>query len=135
MTPAFNTEPWSVIRKQAMIACVGGALIFLGGGMHQAISAGLGTLCVFLPSAHYAWVSQRTLVGVQIMAQGVIKMLGTGALMALCLGFGAVSALWFLLGVVAGQGAYLWVLAEGTGAHSALKKSVPMASEKKQNED
>ena len=38
--------------------------------------------------------------------------------MALFLGFEKVEVAWFLLGMVAGQGAYVWVLAQGSEEHS-----------------
>ena len=63
-------------------------------------------------------VSRRTLLGPRILAQGVVKMLSSGALMALFLGFEKVEIAWFLLGIAAGQGAYVWVLAAGSKEHS-----------------
>jgi hypothetical protein len=75
-------------------------------------------LCIALPSVYFAWVSQRTLVGSRILAQGVVKMLSSGALMALFLGFEKVEVAWFLLGLVVGQSAYVWVLAVGSKEHA-----------------
>ena len=61
---------------------------------------------------------QRTMLGPRILAQGVVKMLSSGALMALFLGFERVEIGWFLLGIAAGQGAYVWVLAAGSKEHT-----------------
>ena len=57
---------------------------------HASYSTLAGLLCVVVPSAYYAWASQRSMVGSRIVAQGVLKIMGTGVGMALFLGLGSV---------------------------------------------
>ena len=89
------------------------ALAAFFSGSHASYSTLAGLLCVVVPSAYYAWASQRSMVGPRIIAQGVLKIVGTGVGMALFLGLGSVQGLWFLLGLVTAQMSYLWVLAKG----------------------
>ena len=114
----MNTQPaqspWTVVRKQGLLTVAGCILVGVGWGIDPATSVLVGGLCVALPSAHFAWSSERTLVGSRILSQGVVKVVSTGALMALFLGFGVVQAPWFLLGMLAGQAAYVWTLAEAS---------------------
>ena len=118
MNSLFATAQWSVVTKQLVLGVFTAVAIGFGFGLGPAKSVAAGVLCIALPSAYFAWVSQRTLVGSRILAQGVVKMLSSGALMALFLGFEKVEVAWFLLGMVAGQGAYVWVLARGSEEHS-----------------
>ena len=114
----MNTQPaqspWTVVRKQALLTVAGCILVGVEWGIDQATSLVAGGLCVALPSAHFAWSSERTLVASRILSQGVVKVVSTGALMALFLSFGVVQASWFLLGMLAGQAAYVWTLAEAS---------------------
>ena len=118
MTSLSATAQWSVVTKQLVLGVFTAVLIGFMFGLGPAKSVAAGAFCIALPSAYFAWVSQRTLVGSRILAQGVVKMLSSGALMALFLGFEKVEVAWFLLGMVAGQGAYVWVLARGSEEHS-----------------
>lgn len=118
MNSLFATAQWSVVTKQLVLGVFTAVLIGFMFGLGPAKSVAAGVLCIALPSAYFAWVSQRTLVGSRILAQGVVKMLSSGALMALFLGFEKVEVAWFLLGMVAGQSAYVWVLARGSEEHS-----------------
>ena len=110
---SWAQEAWRVVKQQLAfgggISVVTAVLV----GNHAAFSVIAGVICVFVPSACYAWTSQKTLVGARIVAQGVIKIMGTGVLMTLFLGLGSVQALWFLLGVAVAQSCYLWVVARG----------------------
>ena len=118
MNSLFATAQWSVVTKQLVLGVFTAVAIGFGFGLGPAKSVAAGVLCIALPSAYFAWVSQRTLVGSRILAQGVVKTLSSGALMALFLGFEKVEVAWFLLGMVAGQSAYVWVLARGSEEHS-----------------
>ena len=118
MNSLFATAQWSVVTKQLVLGVFTAVLIGFMFGLGPAKSVAAGAFCIALPSAYFAWVSQRTLVGSRILAQGVVKMLSSGALMALFLGFEKVEVAWFLLGMVAGQSAYVWVLARGSEEHS-----------------
>ena len=118
MNSLFATVQWSVVTKQLVLGVFTAVLIGFMFGLGPAKSVAAGAFCIALPSAYFAWVSQRTLVGSRILAQGVVKMLSSGALMALFLGFEKVEVAWFLLGMVAGQSAYVWVLARGSEEHS-----------------
>ena len=118
MNSLFATAQWSVVTKQLVLGVFTAVLIGFMFGLGPAKSVAAGAFCIALPSAYFAWVSQRTLVGSLILAQGVVKMLSSGALMALFLGFEKVEVAWFLLGMVAGQSAYVWVLARGSEEHS-----------------
>ena len=110
------------------------ALAAVFSGSHASYSTLAGLLCVVVPSAYYAWVSQRTMIGPRIVAQGVLKIMGTGVLMALFLGLGSVQALWFLLGVAVAQSCYLWVLARGHQPGAKARSSAIDTSSQKQNE-
>ena len=118
MNSLFATAQWSVVTKQLVLGVFTAVAIGFGFGLGPAKSVAAGVLCIALPSAYFAWVSQRTLVGSRILAQGVVKTLSSGALMALFLGFEKVEVAWFLLGMVASQSAYVWVLARGSEEHS-----------------
>ena len=118
MNSLFATAQWSVVTKQLVLGVFTAVAIGFGFGLGPAKSVAAGVLCIALPSAYFAWVSQRTLIGSRILAQGVVKMLSSGALMALFLGFEKVEVAWFLLGMVASQSAYVWVLARGSEEHS-----------------
>ena len=118
MNSLFATAQWSVVTKQLVLGVFTAVLIGFMFGLGPAKSVAAGAFCIALPSAYFAWVSQRTLVGSRILAQGVVKMLSSGALMALFLGFEKVEVAWFLLGMVASQSAYVWVLARGSEEHS-----------------
>ena len=109
------------------------ALAAVFSGSHASYSTLAGFLCVVVPSAYYAWVSQRTMIGPRIVAQGVLKIMGTGVLMALFLGLGSVQALWFLLGVVTAQISYLWVLAKGGHHGSELASGATYKASQKQS--
>ena len=131
---AWGEEAWGVVKQQsavgASISVVTAVLI----GNHAAYSVTAGVACVLVPSAYYAWTSQKTFVGARIVAQGVLKIMGTGALMALFLGLGSVQALWFLLGVAVAQSCYLWVLARGHQPGAEARSSAIDTSSQKQNE-
>ena len=118
MINLFATAQWSVVTKQVILGVIATVAIGFAYGSTPAKSVAAGALCIALPSAYFAWVSQRTLLGPRILAQGVVKMLSSGALMALFLGFERVEIGWFLLGIAAGQGAYVWVLAAGSKEHT-----------------
>ena len=113
MNNSFATAQWSVVKKQFILGVLVAVAIGFAFGATPAKSATAGVLCIASPSAYFAWASQRTLVGSRILAQGAVKMLSSGALMALFLGFEKVEVAWFLLGLVVGQSAYVWVLAVG----------------------
>ena len=121
MNSLFATAQWSVVTKQCILGAFITAAIGFGFGLGPAKSVAAGAFCIALPSAYFAWVSQRTLIGSRILAQGVVKMLSSGALMALFLGFDKVEVAWFLLGIVAGQSAYVWVLALGAEEQSSRR--------------
>ena len=107
------------------------ALAAFFSGSHASYSTLAGLLCVVVPTAYYAWASQRSMVGQRIVAQGVLKIIGTGVLMALFLGLGSVQVFWFLLGLVTAQMSYLWVLAKGGHHGSELASgATPRASQK-----
>ena len=103
-------------------------------GKHAAYSVTAGVACVLVPSAYYAWTSQKTLVGARIVAQGALKIMGTGVLMALFLGLGSVQVLWFLFGLVLAHSCDLWVLAKGYQPDSEPSSSATHISSQKQNE-
>lgn len=130
----WGQEAWRVVKQQMAfgggISVVTAALV----SNHAAYSVIAGGICVFVPSAYYAWMSQKTLVGARIVAQGVVKIMGTGALMALFLGLGSVQALWFLLGVAVAQSCYVWVLAKGYQPGAGASSSAIHASSQEQNE-
>ena len=108
------------------------ALAAFFSGSHASYSTLAGLLCVVVPSAYYAWASQRSMVGPRIIAQGVLKIVGTGVGMALFLGLGLVQVLWFLLGLVTAQMSYLWVLAKSEHHGSELASGAThKASQKK----
>ena len=70
-------------------------------------------------------------MGPRIVAQGVLKIIGTGVLMALFLGLGSVQVFWFVLGLVTAQMGYLWALAKGGHHGSELASgATPKASQK-----
>ena len=73
------------------------------------------------------------MVGSRIVAQGVLKIMGTGVGMALFLGLGSVQVLWFLLGLVTAQMSYLWVLANGDRHGSELASGATPKASQKQN--
>ena len=131
---AWGEEAWGVVKQQvavgASISVVAAVLI----GNHAAYSVTAGVACVLAPSAYYAWTSQKTFVGARIVAQGVLKIMGTGALMALFLGLGSVQVLWFLFGLVVAYSCYLWVLAKGYNSLSESGSSATHISSQKQNE-
>ena len=52
---------------------------------NHAQSALIATGCVLLPTAYYAWVSQRTLNATRLLAHGVMRMCLTGVLMAVAI--------------------------------------------------
>jgi hypothetical protein len=109
------------------------ALAAFFSGSHASYSTLAGPLCVVVPTAYYAWASQRSMVGLQIVAQGVLKIIGTGVLMALFLGLGSVQVFWFLLGLVTAQMSYLWVLAKGVHHGSELASGATPKASQKQN--
>jgi F0F1-type ATP synthase assembly protein I len=104
--------PWGIIAKQAFISLFGAVMAFAVAGMAGVWSFISGSLCVAMPSAYFAWVSQRTMQPGRIVAQGIVKMLSTCALMAGCLKMGVDDVLWFFLGLAACQGAYWWALVQ-----------------------
>lgn len=117
MSTRLAQSPWTVVRKQIVLtvvasALIASALVAMGWAIDPVASVAVGGICVALPSAHFAWASERTFVGSRILAQGVVKVLSTGVLMALFLGLGGVRAPWFLLGMLVSQSAYVWTLAE-----------------------
>ena len=118
MNKLFATAQWSVVTMQFMLGISATAATGVGFGLDPAKSVAAGVFCIALPSAYFAWVSQRTLVGSRILAQGVMKTLSSGVLMALFIGFEKVEVAWFLLGIVTGQSAYLGALALGSEKHS-----------------
>ena len=124
-------EAWRVVKQQVAFGAGMVALAAVFSGSHASYSTLAGLLCVVVPSAYYAWVSQRTMIGPRIVAQGVLKIMGTGVLMALFLGLGSVQALWCSRGGGTAQISYLWVLAKG-GRHGAEVASgaTPKASQK-----
>ena len=108
------------------------ALAAFFSGSHASYSTLAGLLCVVVPSAYYAWASQRSMVGSRIVAQGVLKIVGTGVGMALFLALGSVQVLWFLLGLVTAQMSYLWVLATGEDHGSELASGATHKASQKQ---
>ena len=126
-------EAWRVVKQQVAFGAGMVALAAVFSGSHASYSTLAGLLCVAVPSAYYAWVSQRTMIGPRIVAQGVLKIMGTGVLMALFLGLGSVQALWFLLGVVTAQISYLWVLAKGGHHGSELASGATHKASQKQS--
>lgn len=48
----------------------------------------------------------------RIVGQGVVKVVSSGVLIALVLANDLADPLWFFLGLLAGQSAYWWALAE-----------------------
>ena len=109
------------------------ALAAFFSGSHASYSTLAGLLCVVVPSAYYAWASQRSMVGSRIVAQGVLKIVGTGVGMALFLGLGSVQVLWFLLGLVTAQMSYLWVLAKGDRRGSEVASDASPKESQKQS--
>jgi hypothetical protein len=120
MNKLFATAQWSVVKMQFTLGAFATAVTGIAFGIDPAKSVSAGVLCIGLPSADFAWISQRTLVGSRILAQGVVKMLSSGALMALFIGFETVEVAWLLLGIVTSQSAYLGALALGSEKHSGL---------------
>ena len=120
MINLFAAAQWSVVTKQFILGIIATVAIGFAYGSAPAKSVAAGALCIALPSAYFAWVSQRTLLGSRILAQGAVKMLSSGALMALFIGFETVEVAWFLLGIVTSQSAYLGALALGSEKHSGL---------------
>jgi hypothetical protein len=131
---ALAESPWVVVKKQLLL---GGTAAILMGGIVNAFS-GLsvlaGVLCISAPSAYFAWSSQRTLLGERILAQGVLKVVGTVMLMAVALESGTVTAPWFLLGIAMGQGAYFWALVSGSSDPSFSEETERKAVNQKPNE-
>ena len=131
---AWGEEAWGVVKQQVAVgACISFVAAVLIGN-HAAYSVFAGVACVLVPSAYYAWMSQKTLVGARIVAQGVLKIMGTGALMALFLGLGSVQVLWFLFGLVVAYSCYLWVLAKGHKPFFESSSRATNVSSQKQNE-
>ena len=93
-------QVWRVVKQQIAFGAGLVALAAFFISSHASYSTLAGLLCVVVPSAYYAWASQRSMVGWRIVAQGVIKIVGTGVGMALFLGLGSVQFLWFLLGLL-----------------------------------
>ncbi|RPG26246.1 MAG: hypothetical protein CBC17_002535 [Gammaproteobacteria bacterium TMED57] len=133
MNSPWAQEAWRVVKQQVAFGAGMVALAAVFSGSHASYSTLAGFLCVVVPSAYYAWVSQRTMIGPRIVAQGVLKIMGTGVLMALFLGLGSVQALWFLLGVVTAQISYLWVLAKGGHHGSELASGATHKASQKQS--
>ena len=130
----LTESPWAVVKKQLLL---GGMVVTLVSGTVNS-SSGLsvlaGVLCICVPSAYFAWSSERTLVGARILVHGVLKVAGTVMLMAVVLESGTVKAPWFLLGIVMGQGAYFWVLVSGSSDLSLSEETVRKVAHQKPNE-
>ena len=131
---AWGEEAWGVVKQQLAVGDSFSVVTAVLIGNHAAYSVTAGVACVLVPSAYYAWTSQKTLVGARIVAQGVLKIMGTGVLMALFLGLGSVQVLWFLFGLVLAHSCYLWVLAKGYQPGSESSSSATHISSQKQNE-
>ena len=127
-------EAWSVVKQQVAFGVGSSVVIGALVSNHAAFSVIAGVICVLVPSAYYVWTSQKTLVGARIVAQGVAKIMGTAALMAMFLGLGLVQPLWFLLGVGIAQSCYLWVLAKGFQAGFESSSSTSHTPTQKRNE-
>ena len=130
---AWGEEAWGVVKQQVAVGASISVATAILIGSHAAFSVTAGVVSVFVPSAYYAWTSQKTLDGARIVAQGVLKIIGTGVLMALFLGLGSVQVLWFLLGLVVAHGCYLWVLAKGYQPSYESSSSATHISSHKQN--
>ena len=131
---AWGEEAWGVVKRQVAVGVSISVVTAVLIGNHEACSVTAGVASVLVPSAYYAWTSQRTLVGARIVAQGVLKIMGTGVLMALFLGLGSVQVLWFLLGLVLAHSCYLWVLAKGYQPGSESSSNATHISTQNQNE-
>ena len=107
-----NSGPWGVIAKQTAIGFVGVLVAGTFAGILGSGGLGLGVCCVAVPSAYFAWSSQRTMEPGRIAGQGLVKVVSTGGLIALVLVNDLVQPGWFFLGLLAGQGAYWWALVE-----------------------
>ena len=134
MKGAWGEEAWGVVKRQVAVGASTSVVTAVLIGNHAAYSVIAGVACVLVPSAYYAWTSQKTLVGERIVAQGALKIIGTGVLMALFLGVGSVQVLWFLFGLVLANSSYLWVLAKGYQPGSESSSSATQISSQKQNE-
>ena len=77
-------------------------------GFAQALSALLALLAVTLPNGYFAWVSETSFNANRLLAQGVMKMILTITLIALCIVVIGIEPLGFFITLVAIQLAY-WV--------------------------
>lgn len=108
----LKSASWGVITKQVLIGLVGVVAAGALAGQSSALGLGAGVCCVAIPSAYFAWNSQRTMEPGRIVGQGVVKVVSSGVLIALVLANDLADPLWFFLGLLAGQSAYWWALAE-----------------------
>ena len=130
----LTESPWAVVKKQLLLGVMVVTLVSGTVNASSGLSVLAGVLCICVPSAYFAWISQRTLVGARILIQGVLKVMGTVMLMAVVLESGTVKAPWFLLGIVMGQGAYFWVLVSGSSDLSFSEETGRKVANQKPNE-
>lgn len=107
-----KSGPWGVITKQALIGLVGVVPASVIAGLAGALGFAAGAGCVAIPSAYFAWSSQRTMEPGRIVVQGITKVLCTGVFMAIVIASDTVEPLWFFAGLIASQGGYWWALVD-----------------------
>lgn len=99
----------SVLQTQAVmgLCCCAGFLL-----LQPSISGGAlaGFASVFVPSSVMAWQQSKTTQAPRLLAQGVVKMLTTAAIMAISFGAWAVNPLSFFVTFVVTQLSYLVAL-------------------------
>ena len=107
MNKLFATARWSVVTKQVILGVIAAVAIgFAYGSTQRKVSLQEPSV---LPYQRLLCLGKSAHFGrIRILAQGVVKVLSSGALMALFLGFEKVEIAWFLLGIAAGQRAYVW---------------------------
>lgn len=118
-----NSAIASVLQMQAVIGlcCCAGFLL-----LKPSISGGAlaGFVSVFVPSSVMAWQQSKTTQAPRLLAQGVVKMLTTAAIMAISFGAWAVSPLSFFVTFVVTQLSYLIALRPSGETLNAEQKRI-----------
>lgn len=78
------------------------------------MSALMALACVLIPTAYYAWLQQRTLVATRILVHGVLKMVLTVTLMAVCIIKFGIEPLGFFATFAAMQLSYIFSQTKST---------------------
>ncbi|NOX51220.1 MAG: hypothetical protein GXP16_11910 [Gammaproteobacteria bacterium] len=76
--------PGRIVSVQVILGFFCSLALLWAVGWNASKSALLATGCVALPSAYYAWMQAHTYNATRILAHGVLRMMLTATLMALC---------------------------------------------------